>query len=316
MPGTHLADRQAGGFVVLRAGPREQAHRCFLCGRRVGTGRSVLRASLCHDHEHCLRPFADRRRRRCGIRRPQRNRAATASSASLRRRAIPCRAARRRPDPQEPAVRSRRCARRRRSPSPTATCSGACAQTKCCRTPPCCNCPSTTCCRTSCSRRPVLVASLRSMPTASHRHSRSSTSSPNAAASPTFHGRAVPDGRAEVRHSRQQQVARRLPDRPQFLPGAGARLGAGGEQAVPARQRAGSGQGPHVLDHGRVSAERADDGAGRRHRPGQLRRQTCIIVYDEDGTRAASLQNVRLSSAQSLMTLFQVQGHPGLPLGA
>ncbi len=36
----------------------------------------------------------------------------------------------------------------------------------------------------------------------------------------------------------------------------------------------------------------------------------CIIVYDENGTRAASLQNVRLSSAQSLMTLFQVKGIP------
>lgn len=36
----------------------------------------------------------------------------------------------------------------------------------------------------------------------------------------------------------------------------------------------------------------------------------CIIVYDENGTRAASLQNVRLSSAQSLMTLFQVKGVP------
>jgi hypothetical protein len=36
----------------------------------------------------------------------------------------------------------------------------------------------------------------------------------------------------------------------------------------------------------------------------------CIIVYDENGTRAASLQNVRLSSAQSQMTLFQVKGIP------
>jgi len=38
--------------------------------------------------------------------------------------------------------------------------------------------------------------------------------------------------------------------------------------------------------------------------------ETCIIVYDVDGTRAASLSNVRLSSTQSLMTLFQVKGIP------
>lgn len=37
---------------------------------------------------------------------------------------------------------------------------------------------------------------------------------------------------------------------------------------------------------------------------------SCIIVYDENGTRAASLSNVRLSSPQSLMTLFQVKGIP------
>jgi hypothetical protein len=38
--------------------------------------------------------------------------------------------------------------------------------------------------------------------------------------------------------------------------------------------------------------------------------ETCIIVYDENGTRAASLSNVRLGSTQSLMTLFQVKGIP------
>jgi len=36
----------------------------------------------------------------------------------------------------------------------------------------------------------------------------------------------------------------------------------------------------------------------------------CIIVYDDEGTRAASLQSVQLSSTQSQMTLFQVRGIP------
>lgn len=36
----------------------------------------------------------------------------------------------------------------------------------------------------------------------------------------------------------------------------------------------------------------------------------CIIVYDDAGTRAASLQSVQLASTQSLMTLFQVKGIP------
>lgn len=37
---------------------------------------------------------------------------------------------------------------------------------------------------------------------------------------------------------------------------------------------------------------------------------SCIIVYDDAGTRAASLHGVQLTSPQSLMTLFQVKGIP------
>jgi hypothetical protein len=37
---------------------------------------------------------------------------------------------------------------------------------------------------------------------------------------------------------------------------------------------------------------------------------SCIIVYDDAGTRAASLHGVQLASTQSLMTLFQVKGIP------
>ncbi len=37
---------------------------------------------------------------------------------------------------------------------------------------------------------------------------------------------------------------------------------------------------------------------------------SCIIVYDDAGTRAASLQGVQLASPQSLMTLFQVKDIP------